>query len=492
MVTLYANHNQLKTLVVCLLLLLICPVFAADWNVSKQLTTQTTYTDNLYLVSDNNLGKAKKEGDLFFDFAPGIVVTGKGRHLNLNFAYSPQYIHYLSAQVDDQINHRLQMNATSEIYQNHLFFDLNVSAQQELIDSLGVASRDAVNPTENIQTTYIYSIAPNYKSRLGNFANFNFVFEKNGVFYSEEGKNSSGYLNQIDLSNNSSATALSWAISFKNQEINFDNDVTSTIAQEPTQKFNLATGSIGYQLNERWQLIVLAGYEDNDYAALSETSGEQWQFSGIWTPTMRTRLYFSAGHRYFGWSPSLEWTHRSKHSAWTASFSRTVTNSHTERLNNEAYSFKDAFGDVVVPDTGKRLTVQPGTATPTSLNFINSQFQTGYTVQARRNTIGATIRYLLHEYEGIAQDETTAGASLFWTRRITGLTTSHLALNWDKNQRQTSIFSNEQESMNFSIDTGLTRQLSHRTNLDLQYHFFDGEEYTENRLTLGLRITWQD
>ncbi|MBK1640334.1 TIGR03016 family PEP-CTERM system-associated outer membrane protein [Chromatium okenii] len=492
LVTLRTNHSQLKTLIVCLLLLVIRPVLAADWNVSTQLTMQTTYTDNLQLTRDNNLGEAKKEGDLFFDVAPGVVVTGKGRHLNLDFAYSPQYIHYLSAQADDQVNHQLQMNAQSEIYQNHLFFDLSFSAQQELIDSLGVAGRDAANPTENIQTTYTYSVAPNYKSRLGSFANFSFTFEKNGVFYSEEGGNSSGYLNQVNLSSSTAATALNWAINVKNQALSFEDETANTIAQEPTQEFNSATASVGYQLNERWQLMVLAGYEDNDYAALSETSGEQWQFSSIWTPTMRTRLYLSAGHRYFGWSPSLEWTHRSKHSAWTASFSRAVTNAHAERLNNEAYNFKDAFGDIVVPDTGERLTIQPGTAIPTSLNFINSQFQTGYAVQARRNTIGTTIRYLLREYEGMAQDEKTTGASVFWTRKLTGLTTSHLAVSWDKNQRQNSILSNEQKSVNFSVDTGLTRQLSARTNLDLQYHFLDGEQYTENRFTLGLRMTWQD
>ena len=480
----------------------------ADWKISTQFATQGTYTDNLQLnntktVSSNNQG-SKKESDFFIDLTPGLVITGKGRRLNLDFAYSPQYIHYLSASSDDKMNHRLQLNMQSELYQEHLFLDASATAQQEVIDSLSPSSGDAINPTGNTQTTYTYQITPSYKSRFGRFVNLGIHFENNGVFYSDEGSNSIGYRSQIELSNGSALTALRWGINAEDELVEFKNNKNEddlNVEQTSTELKNI-TASLGYQFSARWQMMTRFGYEENNYAALTETNGEHWEFSNTWIPTTRTTFQLGAGYRYFGWSPILEFSHRHKHSAWTASISRNISSARNERLQNDVYVFKDAFGETVVPDTGDRLAVRPNTALATSATFISSQFQTGYTIQMRRNTLGTTIRYTLREYEGAKNNDETFGASLFWTRKLTGLTSSHLALSWDKNKRDEGAnfiqpmaitqSTSANEVTNFTIDTGLSRQLSARTNLDLQYRFLDSDQYTENRVTLGLRMMWSD
>jgi len=307
------------------------------------------------------------------------------------------------------------------------------------------------------------------------------------------------------LSNGSALTAFRWGINAENERVEFEknNGTEDTLVEaQPTTEKNNINASLGYQFSTRWQMMTQFGYEKNNYAALNETNGENWKFSSTWTPTARTTLQLGAGYRYFGWSPILELNHRHKHSAWNASFSRDISSARNERLKNNVYAFKDAFGETVVPDTGDRLAVLPNTATPTSATFISSQFQTGYAFQMRRNTLGTTIRYTLREYAETGQNDETFGASLFVTRKLTGLTSSHLSLSWDQNKRDQGVnliqptlmtqSTLENEVTNFTIDTGLSHQLSAHTNLDLQYRFLDSDKYTENRVTLGLRMMWSN
>ncbi len=468
------------------------PAWSADWTLSKQLTTQVTYTDNLLLNATN------KKSDVYVEITPGLVVTGKGRRFNLDLAYSPQYLHYFSSGEDDVLNHRLQANAQSELYQDHLFLDASATAQQELINALGPSSRDAINPTGNLQTSYTYSLAPRYQNRFGQTAKLDIGVENNGVFYSDVGSNSIGYKSHIDLSSGTASGKLSWGITAEHERIEYADSASNqfsytTVADQSTTQFSKTSGTLGYQINPHWHVDTRAGYEDNNYVSLNETSGALWEASSLWTPSPRTSLRAGVSYRYFGWAPVLEFSHRSKRSAWTASFTRDVSSARNERMQNNVYSFKDAFGEPVVPVTGDALTVLPNGSIPISSTFISNTFQTGYTLSTRRSTFGASLGYVLRQYEGLTQDEETANATLFWTRRLTQLTSSNLTLGWDRTQRRDTAADNTTGTGDqLTVNAGLTRKLSERANLDLQYRFLDGADYSENRVTLGLRMNWSD
>ncbi len=332
------------------------------------------------------------------------------------------------------MNHRLQANVQSEIYKDHLFLDASATARQELIDSLRTSSRDATNPTGNLQTTYTYLIAPNYKSRLGRNAELNVRFENDGVFYSDVGDNSIGYRSQIELLSGPSFGALHWGVTAENERIEYENG--------PADRFSNAKGTMGYQFNDRWRLDTLAGYEDNNYFSLNKTSGAQWGVTGTWTPSARTSIRLGTGYRYFGWTPVLEFSHRSKRSAWTASYLRDISSARNERIQSNVFAFTDAFGEPVIPVTGDTLYVPTGEATPTSANYISNHFRTGYTLQTRRSTLGASIGYELREYESSTPDEESASATVFWTRRLSGLTSTNITLGWDRNEQRQSTVGN--------------------------------------------------
>jgi uncharacterized protein (PEP-CTERM system associated) len=471
------HDGFLKPGICCVAALLWTSAWSADWKTSAQMDLEGTYTDNLFL------DKTDKEGDFFLDITPGIVITGKGPRLDLDLAYSPQMIKYLSTSSSDQINHRLEANAQSELYKDHLFLEASANARQELIDSLGPSTRDASNPTNNLQTSSTYLLAPSYKNRFGRYADLSARFENNGVLYSEKGESSIGYKSNIELLSGPSFGAFQWGMIADNENIEYE--------ESAGDRFTSVKGALGYQVNSRWLVAGLAGYEDNNYLSLDKTSGSVWELAGTWTPTQRTTLKFGGGYRYFGWTPVLELNHRHKRSAWTASYTRDISSARNDRTQAKVYEFKDAFGEPVVPATGDTLYVPVGEALPTSATYISNNFKTGYTLGTRRSTFGASIDYVLREYEGLTQDEETASATLSWTRRLTGLTSTNITLGWDWTERKSTLDNRDAETSNdFTLDTGVSRKLSARTSIELQYGFRNGDDDSENRVTLGLRTTW--
>ncbi|WP_242482309.1 TIGR03016 family PEP-CTERM system-associated outer membrane protein [Thiocystis violacea] len=450
---------------------------------SKQLTVKGTYTDNLNLEDVTTHDGA--QGDFFIELTPGFVLQAKGRRLDLDVAYSLQSLHYLSYDSEDTLNNRLQANANSELYRDHLFLDMNLTARQELIDAQGPTSWDATSPSNNLQTSYTYLVAPYFKNRFGRLADLTLRFEQDGVFYSDEGEDSLGYRTQFDLLSGPILGDLQLGLIAENENVDYQDG--------PSDRFSKAAGGVGYRIDGRWRFDVLGGYEENNYPSLTKTSGSLWESLLTWTPNGRTTVKAAVGQRYFGWTPRFELNYRRKRSVWTASYQRDLTSARGERASSSVYSFEDAFGEPVTPETGSALDVPLDTATVTSSVYINNRFDFAVTAQTRRSSLGASLGYGLRQYEDAVRDEENLEARVYWSRRLAARTSLNLGLGWrqtDGNNSTDDTAANGQDSYYF--DTGLTRQLSERTYCDLQYRFRDDSDSgSENRITLGLRITWE-
>lgn len=455
------------------------PVFAADWKLSKQLTLKGTYSDNIEIENVN------KTSDFFVELTPGFVLQGQGRRLNLDLAYSLQALHYLNTASEDKINHRLQANAESELYLDHLFLDANLTARQEMKDALAPSGWDATNPSSDLQNSYTYLFAPYFKNRFGRQAELTFRLENDGVFYSEEGEDSLGYRANFDLLSGPALGSFQWALIAENEFIDYQ--------EGPRDRFSKVAGGVGYQIENRWRLDVLGGYEDNDYYSVDETSGSLWEGLVTWTPNERTNVKLGSGYRYFGWTPRLEIDYRRKRSVWTASYQRDISNARTDRLGTRVYEFEDAFGETVTPETGNDLNVPVDTATPDSSVYINNRFDSAWTLQTQRSSLGVSLGYVLREYDDASKDEGTVQARLYWSRRLSAHTTSNLDLKWSQRERDSDVSDESDiDRHDYGFNAGLTRRLSERTYVDVQYGLRnDDEDSLENRVTLGLRLNWQ-
>jgi uncharacterized protein (PEP-CTERM system associated) len=479
--SLLASADRSRWFLFLLILSVFFPVFAADWKLSKQLTLKGTYSDNI------DVADTDKKSDFFIELTPGFVLQGTGRRLSLDLAYSLQGLHYLSTASEDKINHRLQANATSEIYQDRLFLDANLTSRQELKDAQAPSGWDATNPSSDLQNTYTYLFAPYFKNRFGRHAELMLRFEHDGVFYSDEGEDSLGYRTKLDLLSGPALGNFQWALIAENEYIDYQ--------EGPRDRFSKVAGGVGYQIDNRWRVDVIGGYEDNDYYSANETSGSLWEGLVTWTPNDRTNVKFGSGYRYFGWTPRLEIDYRRKRSVWTASYQRDISNPRTDRLRSNVYEFEDAFGETLTPETGSELDVPVDTATPDSSVYTNNRFDSAWTLQTRRSSLGVSLGYVLREYDDASKDEGTVQARLYWSRRLSAHTTSNFGLKWSQRELDSNIAEADESDLNrqeYGFDAGLTRRLSERAYVDVQYGLRnDDEDSLENRVTLGLRLNWQ-
>jgi uncharacterized protein (PEP-CTERM system associated) len=462
-----------------LILSMSLPAFAADWKLSRQLSLKGTYSDNI------DLEGTEKTSDFFVEVTPGFVLQGKGRRLNLDLAYSLQALHYLNTSSEDKINHRLQANAGSELYQDHLFLDVNLTSRQELKNALAPSGWDATNTSENLQNTHTYLIAPYFRNRFGRQAELTFRIENDGVIYSEDGDDSLGYRAKLNLLSGPALGQFRWSLNAENAYVDYQ--------EGPRDRFSKVIGGLGYQIDNRWQIDVSGGYEDNSYDSLNETGGGLWEGLITWTPNERAAVKLGSGYRYFGWSPSLEVNYRHKRSVWTTSYQRDVSSARSDRLRTQVYEFEDAFGEAVTPETGTDLDVSVDTATPDSSVYINNRFDSAWTLQTRRSSLGVSLGYVLREYDDDSRDEATLQARLHWSRRLSAHTSGNLGLNWSRRELDSNVSSSSNlDRQDYGFDAGLTRRLSEQAYVDIKYGFRDdGEESAENRVTLGLRLNWK-
>ena len=100
----------------------------------------------------------------------------------------------------------------------------------------------------------------------------------------------------------------------------------------------------------------------------------------------------------------------------------------------------------------------------------------------------------MRDYEDASRDEDALEARASWSRRLAARTSFNLGSGWRYVDR--SDYAGDEsidlDREGYYFEAGLTRQLSQRTFLDWQYAFLDdSEDGPENRITLGLRVSWQ-
>lgn len=460
-----------------------CP--AAEWTTLKEIAVGGVYTDNLFLTD------ADTEDSWVTLVTPGIALQGDGRNLDLNLAYAPQYLNYTSGEAGDEFYNRLQFDAESELMEDLLFLDARATAGQGLINVLGPAGGDVTNPTGNVQTIYTYAIAPEFASRFGSGAELTARYENYGVFYSDEGDDAIGNRIDLEVNNGRSLAKTQARFLFTNDYIDYDSD---------RNKRSTNAGVIGgYVFNRRWRTDAALGYEDNDIDAVTtDTSGLRWEISGSWTPNVRTLLTLGVGRRFFGWTPRLIFSHRSKRSLWSASYIRDLSTAATERREFDVFEFEDAQGEPNLdPITGEPADIPPGAAPPSSSSFVSNTFRTDYVLETRRSRLGANAAYILRQYEDSSRDYSTAWTTVFWNRRLSPVTTGNLRLGWYWTKDEGNFTNSDNaEYTDWTFTAGITRKLTERTEIGAWYRFRDrnsklsGDDYQENRINLAIRAVW--
>jgi uncharacterized protein (PEP-CTERM system associated) len=449
---------------------------AADWQLSKQVALEGNYSDNI------NLDDTDKVSDFFATFTPGIVLQKTGRYLNVDLAYSPRFVNYISESNNNRIDNNLQLNAQSELIENHFFVDLVATADQTYINAFD-ARGDADNNTDNIQTTYSYALSPLLRSNVGGFADAELALEQTGVFYSNQGADSYGYGASLAINADRDFFGrLLWGVLAETERVEYDSDQND---------FSTFSVTVGYQLTRRLAVDLFAGYEDNSYASPDATSGVLWGAGFTWIPTSRTELSVQYGETYFGTTSNIEFRHQRKRSVWQASYTRQLATARSQVASTPVYSFEDPFGDPTLPDVADTAPVSVETALPTTTVFIADQLNAEYTLLTRRSTFTANGAYVRRDYGGGDDGQTAIQLGLNVTHDLSTRLSALAGLNWQQTDQGTTATTNNADTNdNLALRAGLRRSLNEHWNVNALYLLQTGTDYTENRFTLGVAADW--
>ena len=485
------NLGAVAAAVACVAL----PTQAAEWDTSASVTPGLIYTDNVCLSADNT------QDEWIGKVTPAGSVSANGANANLNIRGAVEFNTLSNSRLEnlgcnggsvgnrDQFAPRLNGNADAVLVENWFYIDGRVNAYQNDITPYANGGGDSLNTTGNTNTTYNYSVSPYVSRRFKDQAQVNLRYTWDDQYNTANvvGDNTKESANFL-LQSVPGVANLSWGLQGDYSNVSYSD--APAAATNKDSELKSAQLNLGYQLTRVWQVNGYYGQEWNDFVSSQDKiDGTFWDTGVRWTPNSRTVVDAGIGDRFFGSAPRFSVTHSHKRSTFDASYAKTLTYDRDIR----------GLSDPSQPGGELPPGFDPGQTTITTSPILDERYTLGYAYQ------GNHTGFRVNAYQS---DQTKQGAS---SQLIFTESTYHgISVTGNRSLSQNlsilaGAFWNEQEPKNGAVGAlrkseqwrgmlGVQRQMSQSTNLGLNYQYTDRksdnafDEYTENRITLNLRI----
>jgi uncharacterized protein (PEP-CTERM system associated) len=431
-----------------------------QWQIRPSLSVSEHFSDNIALAP---AGLARNEWTT--KIRPSIWVLGNGTRFRLNAFYAPELLNRI-VENNTSFSHFLDAGAQAELLTGTFFVDFKAGASQQAKSLLAPQADSNINTTTNRTSIRTYSISPYLRHEFGADAIGVFRLTHDAMRVSDAGSVTD---NASAISSNSSSNRMNMTLgsgpAYKLMTWNLDLSKSHVEYEQTGQKVDAerVSAAIGRLIMPDVRLNVEVGYEDSGYpnSLGQKLKGTFWSVGPEWTPSPRTRMSATYGHRYFGPFRSFQIDHRSRHSVWALGYSEGVATSRynqTVRVPTTLALLKDAelrndpqFQDPIVRqiEVQNRVAATPGGNLTEPLNFLtdalflDKRLQATLGIQSNENSILAGLfmsnRNALSSGPGTgeefaaAQSVKQSGASLAWNLRLTGTFTSSLKLSANRN-----------------------------------------------------------
>jgi uncharacterized protein (PEP-CTERM system associated) len=297
--------------------MMCCPAWAAKWDIVPTFKVSETYTDNLSLTSD-----AAKQAEWVTQLVPGILLATTGRRLRFNAYYAPQLNYYARGQHGNEVFQRLNATGNAELAERLLFVDVGASVDQYNISLQGPVTTSNVNTTGNRSTASTWFVSPSLVRDFGSAVRaearytYSVWTSDNSVSLSKSEANRI----QLRLTSGPAYKLLTWDLAYFRENIHYENVL------QPDTDAEVATARARYSITPSVGLLGRLGYEDYRYLIVGPgAGGSAWSAGFEWMPTPRTSLTALAGRRFYGDTYFLDFRHRTRLTAWSASYSEEIT-----------------------------------------------------------------------------------------------------------------------------------------------------------------------
>lgn len=424
---------------------------ANAWRIVPTLDVRQIFTDNV------GLQPAERAHSQFLtDIAPGLTVGHKTRRLVLDAKFQSHF--YANAHERNgarRSSNNLNASAKAELLDDMLFVDALASRSRQSISPFGQQASDNDYASANRADVNTWQFSPYLVQRFGRVARSEVRYTHDAVTTGGGGlRDSVGDALSYRLSSGTAFRDFGWGVNLSRQRVDYDQRNDST--------FRAASLNLSYQLLPTFGLTAAALYDDYDYEAVGGANGGRGGTVGLrWTPSRRTSVQASAGHRYYGPSRSLNLQHRSRRSTWNLSYDDSVMTMRDNFLlaGTPSQVAPAGLGDLFNPGFPPPATTPVTTPLPTAnLNFFSNRY---------------SLQKQLRASVALRASRSSATVSLFKVRR------EALSVRDD----DSAILGSPVNRINDNIDqlgmiVALTYRLSPRSNVLLSADVTDSESLT--------------
>jgi uncharacterized protein (PEP-CTERM system associated) len=472
-----------------LILLLTCSVWittgwAIDNQFKKSVSANLTYTDNEGLRSSN------EKSAFIASITPNFSLHRAAARSNIDLTAALELNNQDSG--GENFNPRLQFDSSWEFFEDHFFVDLNATAGQNTSDPFTSTSINSVNSGSDVATTYDIEISPYFINRFRHYADLEVRYTRDEqINKGAVTAGSSSDIIDISLTSGVAFSRVFWGLHYIKDEISSEQTTDSD--------FESYTANIGFAVNRSWRVNGRVGSEDNDFASTrSSNDGGIWGVDVIWTPSPRTSLTIGYDNRFFGGTPTLDFSHRFRRSAISLSYTKQIANSSRLLRNQQVFQNIDQFGNPINFAIGNPFLVGSNLATLNDVTFIDERLDGSYSYQGRRSSIIWNISHSRQSNEinavgGMSSKLFDTG--LTYIRELSRKNSLNTSVQYNKTEQGMLIGTNDSDRSQFNI--GLSHQLNLSSSIDIIYSYSKQDsdnalagtitraDYTENRLTFG-------
>jgi uncharacterized protein (PEP-CTERM system associated) len=489
---------------------------AGDWRISPSLTARETYSDNIGDAPDGS-----NSGGFVSEVAPGVSVTGRSRRLRFDGSTEARRYFYHNSDTRNTRSGDLRYRAQtqSELVDEYFYLDAAASGTRQTISPFGTVSGSGYSSLNNTNVR-TWSVSPYYRHQFGTTVTAVVRLTRDSVTTGERAfGDTTGTTRSASLTSGSRFADLGWNLSTTHQEIS-----SSQGGQFMTENSVLGTR---LRVTRNLALTATGLYDKYDYPALNQsTRGPGWLAGFIWTPSPRTSVDLSVGHRYFGNTGALEASHRSRNTTWRLRYVDDVTMTRSQFLQPTAIDTTPMLDSLLLfgsPDAILRQQALQdyinSTGMPQSLNsninFLTNRFLRNKRLQGSALLRGArtnvtftvfrdqrralSIAGLDNPLLGVAQsslyDNTNQrGVDVAGDYRLSGHTTAHARLYVVRVQAVTTNLVNNITQVSF----GASNRIDPRTvvSLDVRHSasradaFNNDRRFNENAIVAALSIRY--
>lgn len=449
-----------------LLLACLLPITAsaAGWKFTPTLSLDERFTDNVALSASR-----EAESSFITEVRPGFRWTGEGARGRFSVDYGLQGLIYSHDSDANTTNHQLGASLNSRWLDERLSLDADARVGQRNRSLLGAVGGGNYNTTGNLAETRSASITPGWKSRFGDAAMLEARWRMTYSDSDSENMEASvGHAVNLMLGSGTRFRKTPWQIGYALNRSGKGRVDADTGERKYFQNESLSA-RVGYlQSHKVWHKLTV-GYDRNngDDIGSGRVDGTWWTLGTQWSPTTRTTLNLEAGRRYGGNTYGIDFSHRTRKTAWTLRYVEALVDQYSQITGSDAFDIYLCDGVLVPapvgsppPDPvacGATPVLPAGPNASTSLVSDTSLSQNWYGTASYKTAkslfslnLGKSRRQFLSS--GETDDHLRLGGN--WSFRASPRVTSTLSLSTSRAE------SNDRDSRDWSLAWALSRQIS--------------------------------